>query len=795
MIKVNNLNKYFFKNKKNEIHVLNDVTFDLPDRGLVVLLGPSGSGKTTFLNVLGGLDSYDFGNITYNENQNKKNNTAAWDKLRRENIGYVFQNYNLIPNMSVFDNIAVVLKLLGLNDKDEIEERVAYCLKAVNMYKYRRKKVNELSGGEQQRISIARALVKSPNIIIADEPTGNLDDKNSLSVMNIIKELSKDYLVVLVTHDKKLAHFYGDRIISFKDGKVIDDLINDDLLKPELFDGDLDTIYLKDLPYHTKKDNIEYYSDQSDSLEKDLSVRLIYKHGTLYLQVNGDNIETIKVTNNTEINVINNKRENISSDEAIKVDYSLPKITPNKSQLFTLKDAIKTAFKSLSNIPARTKMMFVALVISGLICAFAMSILGNAIYNKTYYLQDQPNNIVLKEAYDLDKIKEVNGSSTLYINPYGESNIRFQVKQNNTFIPSYSIRSELGFLETVNKSDIIYGTMPKNDFEVLVDIRAYEEATMDLTKSGIWRVQDLLNEEIYMNNKHFKVTGIIDSKARKIYATRLACTWLCYDNNNLVGRIESLEFYQLENDLKLLYGRLPDKTKNEVLAPVNYINDNYISPSVFDDGKAILLNDYLVSGIYDTDDPSKYQMLTDIDSFERFQYYNSVHLKVLYSSNPQKLYNYLFNEDIDVSFPYNDAIIQFNVSTSKMIPVMIIAFLIYFVSTITFYFMTRSSMLSKMREISVYRALGVSRHSLIRGYLVDSLLKTTISSLIGFIFGSLVVYILQERDLAAYLFHVNTYSIIIGIVILYVSNLLVTLLSTIGILRKKPAHLLYQYDI
>ena len=140
-----------------------------------------------------------------------------------------------MPNLSVFDNVAFVLKMIGIQDKNEIETRVNYILKQVGMYRFRKKRSTQLSGGQQQRVAIARALVKNPKVIIADEPTGNLDSKNTLEIMNIIKSISANKLVVLVTHEKELANFYGDRIIEIKDGKIINDDQNTTLLRPCIF--------------------------------------------------------------------------------------------------------------------------------------------------------------------------------------------------------------------------------------------------------------------------------------------------------------------------------------------------------------------------------------------------------------------------------------------------------------------------------------------------------------------------------------------------------------------------------
>ena len=207
MVTLTHVDKYFYRRRSNQIHVINDTTLEFGETGLTALLGPSGCGKTTLLNVIGGLDKADKGSIYINGQKISGRSAGAVDKIRNLNIGYIFQNYNLIDDMTVFDNVAMVLRMVGIKDKDEIREKVEYALDLVGMYRYRKRYADMLSGGERQRVGIARAIVKDPALIIADEPTGNLDRANTLEVMNILKTISREKLVILVTHEEDLANF------------------------------------------------------------------------------------------------------------------------------------------------------------------------------------------------------------------------------------------------------------------------------------------------------------------------------------------------------------------------------------------------------------------------------------------------------------------------------------------------------------------------------------------------------------------------------------------------------------
>ena len=204
MVKVTKLNKYFNKKKNNEIHVINDVSFEFPQTGLISIVGESGSGKTTLMNVLGGLDDFESGVITIDNTDITKYNSKKIDRIRNEKIGYIFQNYLLLPQRTVYENLEIVLNMYDLSNEEKIE-RMNYVLKAVGMFKYRKKNISQLSGGQQQRVAIARALIKSPSLILADEPTGNLDEKNTIQIMNIIKKISKNTLVILVSHERRIA--------------------------------------------------------------------------------------------------------------------------------------------------------------------------------------------------------------------------------------------------------------------------------------------------------------------------------------------------------------------------------------------------------------------------------------------------------------------------------------------------------------------------------------------------------------------------------------------------------------
>ena len=221
MIEVRNLTKIYKPKKSTPVTALNNISFDLGETGFIFILGKSGCGKSTLLNVLGGLDGYDSGDIIIDGISSNNFKQSEFAGYRNSSVGFVFQEYNLLSDFSVGANIAIALELQG---KEASSDNIEALLSKVDLKGYLDRKPKELSSGEKQRIAIARALIKNPRIILADEPTGALDSNTGNQVLSVLQELSKTKLVVVVTHDSVAAEKYADRIISMSDGKIISDV-------------------------------------------------------------------------------------------------------------------------------------------------------------------------------------------------------------------------------------------------------------------------------------------------------------------------------------------------------------------------------------------------------------------------------------------------------------------------------------------------------------------------------------------------------------------------------------------
>ena len=341
-VRITNAHKYYNKGKSNQLHVMDNVSLELPEQGLVAVFGRSGCGKTTLLNTVGGLDKIASGTIEL-FGQNIKTDT---DTLRNKYVGYIFQNYNLNLTDTVYENVAAALRLCGLTDETDISERVMAALENVDMAKYRDRTPDTLSGGQQQRVAIARAIVKCPAIILADEPTGNLDEANTVLVMDILKTLSKTRLVLLVTHEANLVDHYCDRIIEIVDGRVVSDRGNEGANgyvqrnKNHIYLGELertDTV----APGVT----LEYYGEPTGEIK----LRIVSQNGKLFLKAEGTPVKLLD--EGSEIKLMEGVFEETPTEQATihgkQLDMS--RLTPVEGKkygsLYHWKNAVVSAWR------------------------------------------------------------------------------------------------------------------------------------------------------------------------------------------------------------------------------------------------------------------------------------------------------------------------------------------------------------------------------------------------------------------------------------------------------------------
>ena len=804
MLTITNVNKYFNRHKKNEIHVINNTSLTLADNGLVALLGPSGCGKTTLLNCIGGLDSIKSGSIYINDQKISSRCAGKVDKIRNLNVGYIFQDYKLIDNKTVFDNVALVLTMLGIKDKKEIKERVEFVLDKVGMLRYKRRPAAMLSGGERQRVGIARALVKNPNIILADEPTGNLDSKNSLEIMRIIKAISKDRLVILVTHEQNLAHFYADRIVEITDGQITKDYSNTDVNE---LDYEVDnTFYLKDLDKCSANKNNNEINIYTDSTSEPIKLDIVVNKGNIYIRSNtNDTIEVID--DNSSIEFIDAHYQKINKEELDKYEFNLKDvINPNRklkyASIFNPITLITNGFKKIFDLSIIKKILLAGFVLSGGFIMYAVASISAAVtvsdadfiaYNKNY-LTIKQNKI------DVNKYMEYNSSDKFnYILP-GKSQVTFLVHY-NFFYQTYDAQDELtgslASIDLITKDNLIYGRMPEDNHEIVIDKMVFERLRKESPSSkmaGITDIKDFLDLETNMGQTgKFKIVGISDVESPSIYA---------YDN--MLVPIIFMDIYKDLDSNKVYYKDLFDEADITLKEGRNPVNDYEVIVNI-DRKEEYKLNkkiDAKVNGnkltvvgyYFSRRNLDLYISNTNTALYQLIKDSNDI---TVYSKDKLSALNYIEEE---LKLNVNDS---YELSRSEYIEdkregirgALIVSGIILIISLIEIFLMIRSSFLSRIKEVGIYRAIGVKKLDIYKMFFGEIFAITTISSVPGLIFSAYILYKLSSISILSYYYMINPFIIIVSIIFVYLFNLVIGLLPVYNTMRKRPANILSRQDL
>ena len=542
MIKIDKIDKYFNRFKSNQIHVINNTSLEFDSTGLVALLGESGSGKTTLLNVIGGLDKVRKGHIYINGKKITRRTQGRVDKIRNLNIGYIFQDYKLLENMSVYDNVSIALKLIGIKDKKEIDKRVNYCLEKVGMLRYKKRPCNMLSGGERQRVGIARAIVKNPNIIIADEPTGNLDSRNSVEIMNIIKAISKDKLVILVSHEKQLVKFFASRIIEIEDGKITNDYTNED-------ESDLDyeivnNLYLKD--YKNKEElskNITVYSNTKNNIK----LNIVVSNNNIYIE-SLDNKRIEIIDDNSTIKMIDDNCKNISKEDVDKYDFDFKNIiNENKklkySSIFNPITFITNSFKKVFKYSLLKKILLIGFFLTGIFIMYSTSSIAGrlTIKDKDFITMNKNYLIIDYKKIKLDTYNSLEKNLDIYYMMPGNSKTTINVVVEDFYQTSRlntRLEGSLSSINMITEKDLIKGRMPQNENEIVIDKMAYDKMMEDPVSQmiGLREIDNILNRRIRINNMpDMLIVGITNLESPSIYMNENKFINILYQNVNNDG--------------------------------------------------------------------------------------------------------------------------------------------------------------------------------------------------------------------------------------------------------------------
>lgn len=472
---------------------LDNVTVNFRNNEFVSILGPSGSGKTTMLNIIGGLDKYTSGDLIINEMSTKKFKDNDWDTFRNHRVGFVFQSYNLIGHQTVLSNVELALTLSGIN-KDERRKRAKEALKKVGLTNHINKKPNQLSGGQMQRVAIARALVNDPEILLADEPTGALDTDTSTEIMNLLKEIAKNKLVIMVTHNQELAEKYSTRIISIKDGKITNDT--------DEYDGKKNTKQDEEIrKQKTKKTSMSFKTALGLSLNN-----LLTKKGRTLLTAFAGSIGIIGIALILSLSTgVNDYIERVQEDTLTSYPLSIEQATADMSSMM-----LDLANQSNREEHKDDKIYSNDLMTS-LVETMASEIKTNNLKEFKKYLESNPNNLNdyvndIRYTYNLDlQIYSKDTSKITKLNPstvfssfgfMSQDNMSGSINSMSMMGNRINVFNELSDNTTLitNTYDILAGNLPKTKEEVVLIVDSFGEISdYALYAIGLKDQQELTN--------------------------------------------------------------------------------------------------------------------------------------------------------------------------------------------------------------------------------------------------------------------------------------------------------------
>ncbi|MDD7347021.1 MAG: ABC transporter ATP-binding protein/permease [Clostridiales bacterium] len=823
MIRLENVNKYFNRLKKNEIHVINNTSLEIAGPGLVAILGPSGCGKTTLLNAIGGLDNVSTGKIFVNNRRLTGRTVWAKDKIRNLNIGYIFQNYNLVDNMSVFDNVALVLKMQGVKDKEEIKDKVHYALEMVGMYRYRNRYADMLSGGERQRVGIARAIVKNPAIVIADEPTGNLDSRNTLEVMNIIKTISKTKLVLMVTHEEKLANFYASRIIRLRDGSVVSDEINTN--ESNLDYRIDDKIYLGDVQNHQE---VSIYGSKINIYQEDEQIAdmdIVIKNGNVYVRVKDENLRTEIVDEHSSVEFVDDKYREISKDDYKESGYDMTKLEarkpPRNASIINLWSMITKGFSQVANYPIMKKILLFGFFISAMFIMYSISNTAAVLNTPDERFVDTNHHylIVKNKGMSSDqysKLESIAAENKGYVIP-GKSKITLPIIYKNYLQTGINMGEKISVsmtdINAIKYKDLIAGKMPEASNEVVVDKLAFKKLFEEggyATQAGLFKGEDFVgmtfNLDEYVN---LKITGIVDKSSPSMYVDLGQTDNILFALKNSTGKTDMENAPGTQSEDTVITKELADNAAPDslMLKSGRWPESDYevvISyDKRFDHGIGTLVTPKInqqklkVVGYY-TDEYNRGLAIVTPGTL-KMQVRNDETGAALYLprlSDKAAVMDQLRSEGFESFDAYKNAKDKYTDDMRKtMKTVLIMGFVILAISLIEIYLMMRASFLSRIKEVGVFRAIGVKKTDIYKMFLGEVIAITTIAGIPGFVLMGYIVYKLSQINTFQYTFLMNPTVAIIAIVIIYAANILFGLLPVILVLFKTPAAILARTDV
>ena len=819
MIKLDKVNKYYNKGKSNQIHVIDNTSMILPDKGIVCLLGPSGCGKTTLLNAIGGLDKVNSGKIYIDDQLITRFSSARIDKIRNASIGYIFQNFNLLDDRTVFENVAIALRMVGIKDQKTVAQRVNYCLEKVGIYQYRNKLANALSGGQRQRVAIARAIVKNPKIIIADEPTGNLDSANTLEIMNIIKTISRERLVILVTHERRIAEFYSDHVAEMKDGKVIKAYSND---SSRFLDYQLENkIYLRDLPVmkdFSKDDvRVRVYSDD----ESPADIKLVIRGGNMYINTGG-RLNIVDETANIEM--VDEHYQAMDETYFADNDFDYAAYLPKKfkarySSIYTPFNMLAYGWKTVKGFKKVRKFLMIGFVFAAMFTMLAVSnVMGIMDVKPTDYRQTNGNYITVDNPSKTDELMKVVASldSVSYVMP-GDSKKSLTMPMDDYLQTGYAtadLAVSLVQSDVLTSEQVIIGSMPSKPHEVVVDKMVIDSFLRDQTGKpiGIDSAEKFIGRKLRVPNlEDYTIVGISDVQSPSLFADKSQMLYILTNSGNQTddyafeddeeeeeqdiiqsGRVKDVAL--APDGVQLKQGEEPKKLY-EVL-----ISDSHEEEEDYAIGRNISTkmagHKLKICGYYHSDSANDDTLYVGENTI-RADYIRKQKNFSVYAPNTTQVKSLLDTQSLPAKInDVKEKKAYIHERKDQLTSALAVAGIIFLISLIEMFLMLRSSFLSRIKEVGTLRAIGLKKKDIYRMFSGEILVITLITAIPGI---AVMYYVLYNLVKITYylegMYMVNPMIAGISLAVLVIFNLFAGLIPVYVTMRKTPAQILARTDI
>ncbi len=808
MIRLEHVTKYYNKNKINQFAVCKDITLTFENTGLVVVLGPSGSGKTTLLNVISGMDKFDKGRLIFDDVTFDRYSHKKWDNIRKHKIGYVYQNYYLLKELSVYKNIEPILRMQGITDENAIREHAFHLINAVGMASYADRLVKQLSGGQQQRVAFARALANNPEVILADEPTGNLDSKTTIELMEVIKEISKTRLIIMVTHEQALCDYYADRIIEIENGAIVKDFPNDQKHRLEFIQEHIINLQdFKKTELKTEQLNVSRYTNKA--MHEALDIDLIERNQTLYVKVNSDTLKRIKyIDSESEIIIQEGPQENVRETNPFILDdiYSADIRKKTEQNVFSWRDIFRYAFRKLSVFHGGGKMLYLVLMFVGVIVGICVGLVGEIYHVEEPYSIINKNYIVVSvdrlPYADVLAIENVPGVDQLMLvnEPF-----MFSLSTSNYYEVhnSINVSAQPVDIRFFNPESLIYGTMPEG-YEIIIDKSVADEIIYSQAERGVLNYDDVLKCKFKLLTSgsdtslaedaalYFNISGISDNNSKTV--------WMQEELMYSLVTPYLIDYQILGDNFQIVSGTLPDSSAYIML------NENYptVKAGSIPANIGFTTGTYFISGIYQyLVDGVSYDfqkaMVSTIDYIKYryfiYQYNQETRFSFLiYATDVETTLEALLDAGYSASADVYQPTIAQQIKLQENQNFYMLGFGGIIMSAFCIFLIMRASLISRMYEVSVYRGIGISRKEIRRIFLIEILLTTSLSSVAGFI---LTVLVLNQANASLLQFAVTYFTgwtLLLGIVGLYVINICVGLIPINMLMQKTPANILKQSD-